>query len=126
MRKLKMPRNVRIEETVDGRYMVLVNGFQWGGTYDASGAGNATFATALEALQAYRADQLTERRAITDTITYDVHEGSPSWHQQRAWIISAAVTTGFKTREEAEEFAAKLRAHHPNMRVFITERRVKA
>ena len=57
MRTVKMPRNVRIEETTDGEYILLVNGFQWGGEYDRSGAGNATFKTALDALQAYRAAQ---------------------------------------------------------------------
>jgi hypothetical protein len=55
MRKIPtLPPNVRIEQTVDGRYMVLVNGFQWGGNVDRSGAGDATFDTALAAAQAYR------------------------------------------------------------------------
>lgn len=51
--------------------------------------------------------------------TWEVHEGSPSWHQSRAGHISAAVTTGFASREEAEAFAAKLREHHPGMPVFV-------
>lgn len=42
-------------------------------------------------------------------IEFRVHEGQPSWHQRRAGYRSAGVTTGFKTREAAEEFAAKLR-----------------
>ena len=42
-------------------------------------------------------------------IEFRVHEGQPSWHQRRAGHRSAGVTTGFKTREAAEEFAAKLR-----------------
>lgn len=42
-------------------------------------------------------------------IEFHVHEGQPSWHQRRAGHISAAVTTGFKTREDAEAFADKLR-----------------
>lgn len=44
---------VEIVECLGGRFMVLVNGFQWGGTVDRSGAGDATFATAREARQAY-------------------------------------------------------------------------
>lgn len=55
MRKIPtLPRNVRIVETADSKFMVLVNGYQWGGTIDSSGAGNATFDTALAAIQAYR------------------------------------------------------------------------
>ena len=57
--------------------------------------------------------------------TYEVHEGRPSWHQQRAGHISAAVTTGFPSRDEAEAFAARLQAHHPHMSVFVIERKVK-
>jgi hypothetical protein len=53
------------------------------------------------------------------TETWDVHEGRPSWHQQRAGHISAAVTTGFKTREDAEAFAVKLRTHHPHEYYFV-------
>lgn len=55
--------------------------------------------------------------------TYDVHEGRPSWHQQRAGHISAGVTTGFVTRADAEAFAARLQAHHPDMPVFVRERK---
>lgn len=51
--------------------------------------------------------------------SWDVHEGQPSWHQQRAGHVSAASTTGFKTRAEAESFADKLRANHPQMLVFV-------
>lgn len=51
----------RIEQTVDGDYMVLVNGFQWGGDYDRSGAGNATFKTPAEAIGAYRDSGNTDR-----------------------------------------------------------------
>ncbi len=55
MRKITkgLPKNTRIESTVDGEYMILVNGFQWGGEVDSSGAGSATFPTAEEALQHY-------------------------------------------------------------------------
>ena len=35
------------------RYMVLVNGFQWGGDHDASGSGDATFPTEEAATRAY-------------------------------------------------------------------------
>lgn len=53
--------------------------------------------------------------------TYEVHEGYPSWHQQRAGHSSAAATVGFRSREEAEAFAARLTAHHPNLRVVVRE-----
>jgi hypothetical protein len=53
--------------------------------------------------------------------TWDVHEGAPSGHQRRAGHISAGVTSGFKSPEDAEAFAAKLRAQHPNMPVFVLE-----
>jgi hypothetical protein len=49
-----LPDHVTIEETVDGRWMVLVTGFQWGFTFDASGAGNATYATPELAAAAWR------------------------------------------------------------------------
>lgn len=53
---------------------------------------------------------------------YDVHEGRPSWHQSRAGHISAGVTTGFTTPEEANAFADRLRAHHPALYVFVLPR----
>lgn len=58
-------------------------------------------------------------------IMYEVHEGRPSWHQQRAGHISAAVTTGFPTREDAEAFAQRLRDHHPHLYVFVLESKQK-
>jgi len=45
---------VEVVETIGGRWMVLVNGFQWGGTIDRSGAGSATWKTANEAKRAWR------------------------------------------------------------------------
>ena len=56
---------------------------------------------------------------------YDVHEGFPSWHQQRAGHISAGVTTGFTSREDADAFASRLKSHHPNMCVFVIAREVQ-
>lgn len=58
------------------------------------------------------------------TVTYEVHEGYPSWHQQRAGAICAAMTTGFPTREVANDFADKLRERHPTLRVVVYERRI--
>jgi len=55
--------------------------------------------------------------------TWDVHEGRPSWHQQRAGHISAAATVGFTSEAEAEEFARGLREHHPDMPVFVLKHR---
>ena len=47
-------RTVELVRTVDGQYMILVAGVQWGGDRDRSGAGNATFATPAEAIGAFR------------------------------------------------------------------------
>ena len=55
---------------------------------------------------------------------YDVHEGRPSWHQQQAGHISAAVTTGFESRSDAEAFQARLKQHHPTLYTFIVSRQV--
>jgi len=52
---------------------------------------------------------------------FEVHEGAPSWHQQRAGHISAGVTTGFSTRAAADEHADRLRANHPGIPVFVRE-----
>jgi len=58
----------RVVATVDGRWMILVNGFQWGGTYDRSGAGDATFDSSDAAILAWtdaghaRASIAVERR----------------------------------------------------------------
>jgi hypothetical protein len=49
----RLPANVRTEAVLGGGWMVLVNGFQWGGDYDRSGAGNAVFRTKAEAAEAY-------------------------------------------------------------------------
>ena len=57
------------------------------------------------------------------TTTYDVHEGRPSWHQQRAGHISAGVTTGFATREAAEAFVARCKGFRPTTSIFIVERK---
>lgn len=47
--------NMEIVETVDGRWMILVNGFQWGhGPYDRSGCSSETWPTRAEAACAYR------------------------------------------------------------------------
>lgn len=50
-------------ETVDGEWMILVNGFQWGlpgAKIDRSGAADTTFATKAEAQRAYREHRLKE------------------------------------------------------------------
>lgn len=54
---------VEIIETIDGRYLVLVNGFQWGhGEPDRSGAYYTTFPTREAAAKAYR-DRRSARKA---------------------------------------------------------------
>jgi hypothetical protein len=46
-----------IVETVDGEYMVLIDGVQWGkGPRDKSGASSQTWPTRLEAIKAIVAD----------------------------------------------------------------------
>lgn len=57
---------------------------------------------------------------------FDVHEGRPSWHQMRAGHISAAATTGFKSREDAEAYRERLRVHHPEIPTFVVERAARA
>jgi len=42
-----------VAETVDGTYMLLINGFQVGGEVDRSGAGNATYPTVEAVIRAY-------------------------------------------------------------------------
>ena len=45
-----------VVETVDGRYMILVDGIQWGPTgtpRDKSGAADTTYATRKDALDAF-------------------------------------------------------------------------
>jgi hypothetical protein len=54
--------------------------------------------------------------------TYEVHEGYPSWHQQRAGAISAAATVGFTSRADAEQLAEGLRRNHPGLYVRVIER----
>ncbi len=62
---------------------------------------------------------------MTGRVVYDVHEGRPSWHQQRAGHISAAATVGFKTREDAEAYQARLKVHHPNLHTFVLARETR-
>ena len=55
-----LPAHVEVVPTVDGTFMVLVNGFQWGpdpARYDASGANDATWPTEDAAAAAYREAQ---------------------------------------------------------------------
>ena len=47
-----------------------------------------------------------------------MHEGRPSWHQQRAGHISAGGTL-CDTKAEAEEYLASFKKHHPNEVAFI-------
>ncbi len=58
--------------------------------------------------------------------TYEVHEGRPSWHQARAGHISAAVTTGFRTRADAQAHVDRLKVHHPTLETYIREVRSHA
>lgn len=49
---------------------------------------------------------------------WSVHEGRPSWHQQRAGHISAGVTL-CDTKAEAEAYLASFKKHHPDEQAFI-------
>lgn len=53
---------------------------------------------------------------------WEVHTGRPSWHQQRAGGISAAVGV-YDKKEDAEKYVEGYKKHHPNEPVFIRERR---
>jgi hypothetical protein len=64
-----MKKLARIVKTADGRYIILVNGFQWGGRYDRSGAGDATFPTRKAAIEAWVAMGYT-----LDTLDIEVEE----------------------------------------------------
>ena len=44
-----LPDNYDVKETVDGRWMILIDGHQWGETRDRAGTGDATFDTEAEA-----------------------------------------------------------------------------
>lgn len=55
-------QRIELVLTVDGAYMVCVNGFQWGGNYDADGSGDAVFKTVELALATYRQAMRKERR----------------------------------------------------------------
>lgn len=53
---MKLPPNVAIADTVDGEFMILIDGVQWGppGTpRDRSGAAATTFATPEEAATSF-------------------------------------------------------------------------
>lgn len=48
--KRSLPERYSVVETVDDEWMILIDGIQWGRDRDASGAGNTTFPTEIEAL----------------------------------------------------------------------------
>jgi hypothetical protein len=48
----KLPDNYEVVETVDGDWMILINGFQTGSDVDRSGAGSDTYPTYAEAYKA--------------------------------------------------------------------------
>lgn len=60
----------------------------------------------------YRQDE------VPDAIGYDVHTGSPSWHQARVGAISSGIVS-FGTRDEALEYVESFKARHPHDTVFI-------
>jgi hypothetical protein len=48
----KLPNNYEVVETVDGDWMILINGFQTGSDVDRSGAGSDTYPTYADAYKA--------------------------------------------------------------------------
>lgn len=52
--EVQIDRHAVIVPTVDGDYMIIVNGFQIGGQVDRSGAGDATFETIADARAFYQ------------------------------------------------------------------------
>jgi hypothetical protein len=53
-------------------------------------------------------------------VAYEVYTGRPSWHQQRAGAISAAIGV-YETRNDAERYVENFRKHHPDQPCFIRE-----
>jgi hypothetical protein len=49
---------------------------------------------------------------------WEVWQGRPSWHQQKAGHGCASITSGFPTKEEADECARKYREKHPGEPAF--------
>jgi hypothetical protein len=96
-----------IVETANGRWMVLVGGFQAGGCIDRSGAGNLTFATREQASMWFAEQASAGPRAfvcgtrkVTERITGDRHyavvcatceAGGTVRHRTRESAIAACV-----------------------------------
>jgi len=62
-----------VVETADGKWMLLCNGFQYGGDYDDSGAGDQVYETKGEALDAL-AQHVDEMKAILEAATRPAEE----------------------------------------------------
>jgi len=58
-----------IVKTIDGEWMILINGFQYGGEYDSSGAGNMTFPSQHEAATHLALLQSRQACAYNTTLT---------------------------------------------------------
>lgn len=65
------------------------------------------------------------RRFMWSDVRYEVHEGRPSWHQQRAGAISAGVTVQ-PNKAAAVAYAARVRESRPGERVFVMPERGRA
>lgn len=68
-------------------------------------------------------DEVLAKWEDCDCPSWDVHEGRPSWHQQCAGHISAAVTSGFASEAEAQAYVDRLKTHHPEIPTFIVKHR---
>lgn len=55
-----------------------------------------------------------------------VGTGRPSWHQARAGHGYSAITHGFTTKEQAEEYAARCRDLRPHEPAIVFEREVQS
>lgn len=52
---------------------------------------------------------------------WKVLTGHPSWHQMKAGGTCAGAMVGFTSREEAEAYAVRFRAHHPAEPAHVVE-----
>jgi hypothetical protein len=60
-----------IVETIDGEYMILIHGVQWGPYRDKSGAGSATFKTRKAARMQLATFYMEDRRIALENGRYN-------------------------------------------------------
>ena len=78
-----LPDNYDVKETVDGRWMILIDGHQWGETRDRAGTGDATFDTEAEARDTARRISVNplyppDNKSSTEDSEMQVYSTEPS------------------------------------------------